>query len=714
MSEEPTKKRRLASGQACISCKKRKGRCDGERPTCGPCRSRLVTCQFSETTSGLERSSKWIAIGSTPSTTGTHVQPPGPGSTPSNGPSTTDGMGLLWSAASDMLGSSSQIVPPPMIQPSIPRPEAVPEDSLPSRAASPEPDGYFGDSSTFAFVSKVQPRSTDGEILRVPDQRNASKLPSINNISVESGRLPASSEPSFELPDRQLADDLVDAYFEHVHPFYPFIHEGSFRVEYERMWTRFSTPLSSSPPSWHAILNLFFARGCEFSPAIPEQERSNATSPFIARARSIIFSEVFRRGNLELVQALLLMCQYLQGTLEFNECWNLVGLMIRTAISIGLHLNPEDAAFTPIEKEVRKRAWWGCFILDRTLSMKFGRPPSIQAADDIEVPYPLSVDDQYIVNDSVVPRQPSGRPSITAFFIHTIKLVKIVDSILRELYTTKNLPAKHAKGNQTAELSATQSHIVGNAVLLDGDLRSWWHEVPIHLRPNSNTADGPAFQSQKIVMQIRYLQIRLLLQRQLLVIFSRQDIEDDFLRAVAIAGSRACISGACESIKLIHTYHHRGLLNSLWYNLHYVFTSMGVLLALNATDKAKLDILGYNQNHEILALGTEFLQSASKTSTLAAKYLSVLKRAITRNDNSTGLENASSVNTSADRTSNFGNFENSPPTSSASQPILQSNGVDNLRAGIDLDGMTFDELLLCTGFTQDIRPFEYSSGGFML
>lgn len=623
-------------------------------------------------------------------------------------------MGLLWSAASDVFRSSNQNALPPIVQPSATRTSG--EDVLrhsvhSSRAASAEPDGYFGDSSTFAFVSKVQPGSIQGEKSGVAEghQRHASALQSILTTSVES------DSQRFELPERQFADDLVDAYFERVHPFYPFIHEGSFRVLYERIWAHSSSPVSATSLSWQAVLNLVFARGCEFCTTIPEEELINTLSPFVDRARTIIFSQVFKRGNLELVQALLLMCQYLQGTLEFNECWNLVGLMIRTAISIGLHQNPEDAPLTPIEKEVRKRAWWGCFILDRTLSMKFGRPPSIQAAEEIDVPYPLAVDDQYIVNDSLVPRQPSGRPSTTALFIHTINLVQIVDSILRDLYTTKKMPAKTAKDTRSAKLSASQSHIVGHAVLLDGDLRTWWDEVPIHLRPDSNTADGLVFQRQKIVMQIRYFQMRLLLQRQLHVIFSQQDIDDDFLRDVAIAGSRTCIKLACESVKLIYTYHRHGILNSLWYNLHYVFASVGVLITLQSMNKGKLDLLGCGQEPEAFGLGMEFLQDASKTSTLAAKYVSVLKRAILRSKKSVRLENAPRGNASTVGSSVLASLENPrDPVSSASQPSWQSTGVGNFHAAIDLDGMNFEDFLLGPGFKQDSHSLEYPGGGFML
>jgi hypothetical protein len=53
-----------------------------------------------------------------------------------------------------------------------------------------------------------------------------------------------------------------------------------------------------------------------------------------------------------------------------------------------------------------------------------------------------------------------------------------------------------------------------------------------------------------------------------LLVFSRQNIDDHFLRAIAVAGSQTCISAARETIRLIYTQYRRRLLNSLCYNLH--------------------------------------------------------------------------------------------------------------------------------------------------
>lgn len=45
-SQNRQKRRRLHSNQACTHCRKKKHRCDGEKPECGGCRSRGISCDY--------------------------------------------------------------------------------------------------------------------------------------------------------------------------------------------------------------------------------------------------------------------------------------------------------------------------------------------------------------------------------------------------------------------------------------------------------------------------------------------------------------------------------------------------------------------------------------------------------------------------------------------------------------------------------------------
>ncbi|OIW26954.1 hypothetical protein CONLIGDRAFT_580431 [Coniochaeta ligniaria NRRL 30616] len=549
------------------------------------------------------------------------------------------GLGALLRASEHISESHTTVAPSPARTSSVyvgdsPSLARVPstEDqsaSVHAESDSPEPDGYFGESSTFAFVSNVQSgprlqhRRTD--LHRTKRRRISSSRTADTSKAETAGLTPKENTGSYDLPPKHLADSLLDAYFARVHRLYPFVHEQTFLLDYERIYLRQEPEsLAESRPVSIALLYMVFAHGAEFCRSLSESEAVGMAADFVDKAKRIVFAQMFRQESLELVQSLLLMCQYLQSTLELNQCWSLVGLMIRTAISLGLHFNPPASeTLTIIEREVRKRVWFGCFMIDRTLSMKLGRPPSILSATAFDVDLPLNVDDQYISQDLITPRQPDYRPSLIMFFNHTIQQGRLIEKVLHELYRptirSANDPVK-----SPPHQSATNSHVIGQTVMLDGEVLSWWNNAPPHLKDKPDVSDGPEFELQRNVLYLRYLNLRLLTHRQTFLLFCKQDIDDPFQRAVVIASCRACVTIAREVIEVIHG---RRLFNSLWYNLHYVFTSMGVLLSLQTMDKTRLESLGETRGQDsALELGMEYLKAASRVSTLAARYVGMLER----------------------------------------------------------------------------------------
>lgn len=67
------------------------------------------------------------------------------------------------------------------------------------------------------------------------------------------------------------------------------------------------------------------------------------------------------------VQYLLLMGQYLQGTQKSIQTWTIHGLAVKAAFQLGLHSSEASKRFAPLEREIRKRVWFGCVILDRSV-----------------------------------------------------------------------------------------------------------------------------------------------------------------------------------------------------------------------------------------------------------------------------------------------------------------------------------------------------------
>lgn len=385
--------------------------------------------------------------------------------------------------------------------PELTRARSVNDQTAPvtSSAESPDPEGYFGESSTFAFVSNVQSGSpqqhTGTDQHRRKKRRLSSRTADLSPVDTVS-LTAKENTASYELPPKQLADELIDAYFARVHCLYPFVHEQTFRSDYEQIYVYQAMNLPGKPrPLSVALLNMVFAHAAEF--CRPLEQSAGLASSFVSKAKHIVFAYMFREESLELVQSLLLMCQFLQSTLELNQCWSLVGLMVRSAISIGLHLNP-PASLTHIGREVRKRVWWGCYMIDRTLSMKLGRPPSILSATAFDVDLPLSVDDQYISHDLLAPRQPGNRPSVMMFFNHTIQQGRVIEKVLHELYRPNTAGAEGPD-----KQGATNSYLISETVRIDGEVVSWWNKAPAHLKDKPDVSDGPQFELQRNVIFLR-------------------------------------------------------------------------------------------------------------------------------------------------------------------------------------------------------------------
>ena len=364
------------------------------------------------------------------------------------------------------------------------------------------PESYYSGSSTFPSIPTPLQNGID-------DSRNGKKhLSATDSLQDSTGsyglnHIPGGIESCLELPDRIMADNLVDAYFDRTHKLYPFLHEGLFRAEYEAMWALPSSRRHSRL-SWFGVLNMVFVHGCECCDPVSKDQVPARAAPFVSRSRNIILSQVFSSGTLETVQSLLLMCYYLQGTVNLKECWNLAGLTIRTATSLGLNLNRGANDMLPVEREVRKRSWWGCFTLDRTLSMKFGHPPILRIEDG-NVDLPLEVDDQYIINGSAIPRQPVGTPSFISLFVTTIRLSQIIHNMLVELYLRRPGTYDIDVDKRVRTSPSACSCVLSKVLLLDGQLQSWWDGAPRHL--TQHTTEGERswinFERQQMALKIR-------------------------------------------------------------------------------------------------------------------------------------------------------------------------------------------------------------------
>jgi hypothetical protein len=270
------------------------------------------------------------------------------------------------------------------------------------------PSGYFGPSSTVSLLgdafSAIKNRirgpdsmPSDGwdfNAVEVRDEISYDQCGPQHNMGNygNSGRSKASpfSGLDYIVPTRAEADQLVDSYSTWVYSLYPFVHMPSFLVRYESIWTsakqreqsnirgtQYQNPTTYyslvSESLFHCMLNLVFAMGALFNPAIALSKRDGVSRTFFNRAKALLDIDALACGSTALVQVLLLMGQYLQSTDAASSCWNMVGLAIRVSQGIGLHHEPEccrgaecaEGSHSQLEREIRRRTWTCAVVLDR-------------------------------------------------------------------------------------------------------------------------------------------------------------------------------------------------------------------------------------------------------------------------------------------------------------------------------------------------------------
>lgn len=274
---------------------------------------------------------------------------------------------------------------------------------------------------------------------------------------------------------RRQADNFLLCYWEFVHPLFPVLHRPTFLRAYERLWvdnadTQPEFATEAEEATFTSTLNLVFAIGCKFSSLVDAAQKSSVADNFYQRSRQAYPFDILDSTSISLVQMLVLTGVYLQSTEYASRCWNSVGLAIRMAMSLGLHVdNSARKAGSQVEREMRRRIWHTCVNLDRLLAMTFGRPSMIDKSN--AVPIPAMIDDDYL-SDRGEAVQPPGIHSRLGLFVSSCKLFEILEEIL-ELFYRDTGP--HKPGNGVNNVAETVTPVLDFNRRLDSFL-----EVRVH------------------------------------------------------------------------------------------------------------------------------------------------------------------------------------------------------------------------------------------
>ncbi|KAK7699453.1 hypothetical protein SLS64_011591 [Diaporthe eres] len=460
--------------------------------------------------------------------------------------------------------------------------------------------GYYGPSSNIAFTRNIR-RALSTLLSQSLAQRShrlgSSHRPSLDvsrpqtphkeaarPAAEESGSYADSSGPRndcLSLPPDDEMDALVDRFFRDTGALFPFVHPYTFMETYRH--TK-STGFRRSRRSWLCLLNSILAMSIFTSGSWSSTatERGAKAEVFFTRAKALCLDQMLSGSSLETVQAMLLMSQYLQGTHRSVMTWNMHGIAVKAAFQLGLHSTTSLKAYTPLERETRTRTWFACVMLDRTLSMTFGRPPAIPDSY-IRTPLPQP----YSGTDILPTAEVSVDDAMSIhFFVATMWVLKVFS---------------YPYPDNSVMLTA--SHILE----IEHQLLEWQASLPPLLSLTSpaeirNDNDFCLARRFRVILTLRHHNVRLLAHRRIFDLYLASiergrgyDAHESMLIQIGERSKNVCLQTASELISIVNVITHSpqpkcGLLGAWWFTLYYTLNAALTIVTMALCNHANSPI----------------------------------------------------------------------------------------------------------------------------
>ncbi|RDW87825.1 hypothetical protein BP5796_03519 [Coleophoma crateriformis] len=173
------------------------------------------------------------------------------------------------------------------------------------------------------------------------------------------------------LPAKEVRDDLVNSFFEKIHPGFPIVDEAEFRSQY-------SNPEHPPPLLLLQSVLLAGAHVCQH-PKVAES-RALVKMALFRRAKAL-FEMHFENDRMNLVQCALLFTWHFEGADDASSnVYYWAGVACRIAYGLGMHRDLSQNSKTRMpagDCRIYRRIWWTLVQVDVLASLHHGRPPMI-------------------------------------------------------------------------------------------------------------------------------------------------------------------------------------------------------------------------------------------------------------------------------------------------------------------------------------------------
>ncbi|KAJ2907209.1 hypothetical protein MKZ38_006503 [Zalerion maritima] len=332
---------------ACIACRRKKIRCSGEKPACKHCLRSRIPCVYKVTTRKAAPRTDYMAM-------------------------LDKRLKRMEERIIKIIPKSEQEAASSSVTRAVVKP-AIP-GTISANKSSKKKQSEENDLDQWATRSQSKTR-LDGK---------SNKIASLHFHEVEDNKL--LTEGSKALPDKEIQEHLANVFFENIYgQAYHLLHKPSYMRKLKN---------GTLPPV--LILSV-----CAVAARFSTHPKFGATANFLrgeewAREARDIVTRRYEWPNITILTCLLILGLHEFGTCQGGRSWALGGQATRMAFALQLH---KDLEFDPasldgtaplsfIDKEIRRRTMWACFLMDRFNSSGTDRPMFIRE-ETVKIPLPI-------------------------------------------------------------------------------------------------------------------------------------------------------------------------------------------------------------------------------------------------------------------------------------------------------------------------------------
>ncbi|KAJ5423810.1 Transcription factor, partial [Penicillium cf. griseofulvum] len=240
----------------------------------------------------------------------------------------------------------------------------------------------------------------------------------------------------FNMPRKETCDELLRAYFHHVHPIMPVIDGTTLPRLY---------PSGDGQPYNLILLWSIFYAAANHLPAdtwkLEGFSSMKAMKETMYSRAKCLHHNGGETDDTVLLQSALLLGFYHSEADTYTQPWFWLGIAISLCQTMGLHrFSAAVCANSPIsgaQQRLWRRLWWTCFFRDRWLSLTMGRPLRINMNDCNTVP--PSADDM-LSDFTGLPESisaayvPKDLPQLAEYWVTIIQLTQLLGDTLTLCY----------------------------------------------------------------------------------------------------------------------------------------------------------------------------------------------------------------------------------------------------------------------------------------